>query len=292
MKTLKILLVTPLVLCATLAPASASDEIEIVVCSGAVGRHVTAAGCAPIQAVLSRPPLWADLRDGGRGSIRAVLRSSLDRCPPLARAIESGEKVEIDLRRSAGSPVAHVNGANILLGDGSVRDGSGGGGEMTLNYAAIRFTPPPSGSFAGQAGEDGLTGAPRTEPPHRQINQITAFLDGSNPAAAGGHEKWIELVSSSGLSPPPVRVKVVGGDLPERIERVRSSGEGRIHLEGSQALVFFLGGLPAGREPIAEIRARTADGRRFVLRGVRVESLESAGGSARSRLLYRELAFD
>ncbi len=87
----------------------------------------------------------------------------------------------------------------------------------------------------------------------------------------------------------PVRAKVMTGDLLARIESGRAGGQGRVLLEGDQALVFFLGGIPARTEPIPEIRGRTADGKEFVLRGVRVESLTSAGATARGRLLYQDL---
>jgi hypothetical protein len=102
------------------------------------------------------------------------------------------------------------------------------------------------------------------------------------------YENRIELISVHG-SGGSVRARVVEGDLLARVGDGRAGGPGQIHLEGDQALVFFLGGLPARRQPIPEIRARTAEGRTFVLQGVRVETLESPGGTARARLLYQGL---
>ena len=103
---------------------------------------------------------------------------------------------------------------------------------------------------------------------------------------SGGRAKpdnWIELISISS----PIHATVVEGDLLARIGRGRSSGKGQIQLEGSEALVFFLGGVQD--QTIREIRGRTKEGRTFVLKGVRVENVERSAGRARAHLIYQDV---
>jgi hypothetical protein len=103
---------------------------------------------------------------------------------------------------------------------------------------------------------------------------------------SGGRAKpdsWIEVINVSA----PIHAKVVEGDLLARIGRGRSSGKGQIQLEGSEALVFFLGGVQD--QTIREIRGRTKEGRTFVLKGVRIESVERSAGRARAHLIYQDV---
>lgn len=216
----------------------------------------------PLPVELERPwaALWEELESGGgrgRASVR-IRVGSLAAHPELAAAVESGRRL----------PAATL-----------VREEGGGRSAIEFRYVQVkRFQILGAGRDSGSGpqtllleGEFRLVFAPRT-------------------VRRAANDKWIELISVSPGSPSSVHVKVFSsGDLLERIGRGQAGGPGRIVLEGDQALVFFLGGIPARSEPIPELRARTAEGRAFVLKGVRVESLESAGGSARSHLLYQDL---
>jgi hypothetical protein len=122
---------------------------------------------------------------------------------------------------------------------------------------------------------------------------LTRRDTGPSPASqALGHERssneeFIELVAFQSAG-PSVRAKVLSGDLLARIGG-RARGPGQVYLEGSQALVFFLGGIPARSEVIPEIRGRTAQGTTFVLERVRVQSLATVAGEVRGHLLYQDL---
>lgn len=122
-----------------------------------------------------------------------------------------------------------------------------------------------------------------------QLTGSIVRADAPAPASARSkhdskHDRWIELIHPG----PLVRAKLVKGDLLARIGRGGTAGKGQIHLEGDQALVFFLGGTKSGQS-IREIRGRTPDGRTFLLKGVRLERLETAGAVTRAHLVYRDL---
>lgn len=198
--------------------------------------------------------LWAELesRGGGGRAVIWIRVRSLAAYPALAAAVESRRRVpEAALVREEHGvrTTIHVRSFQIISAGTDSR-----GGPQTLRI---------EGEFRLASGPPGAAG--RTS-----------------------DEKWIELLSHP-ASHPPLKVKVVAGDLPARIAGGQPRGQGEVHLEGHQALVFFLGGIPASGQPIAEIRGRTAEGRSFALKEVRVLSLESAGGIARGHLLYQDL---
>jgi hypothetical protein len=198
--------------------------------------------------------LWAELesRGGGGRAVIWIKVRSLAAFPALAAAVES--------RR----PLPE---AALVREERGVR--------TTIHVRSFQII---------SAGKDSRFG-PQT------LRIEGEFRLASGPPGAAGRtsdEKWIELISHP-ASHPPLKVTVVAGDLPARLAGGQPRGQGEVHLEGHQALVFFLGGIPAPEQPIPEIRGRTAEGKAFVLRGVRVETLESAGGSARAHLLYQDL---